>query len=215
MKKLSSLAIALISVLTIAASAQAQTPFFFNKQGVVAEYAIKGPDGTVMSYSKSTVTKIDAVDEKNLTISYNIEAFDANRTALIAPMPMTTVVKNGIVEMAPNTMGMEIEGTVPSYPADITVGREFEYDFTIKMMGVNATTKGKEKVVAREDVTTPAGTFDCFKIESDVTVNIEAMGQTQNVKTTSWISAGIGTVKMESRDGAGNLQMAQELISLK
>lgn len=212
MKKILSMTFTALLAL-VAVSAQAQTPFFLNKQGAEAEYAVKGPDGNVMSYAKSTVTAIDAVDERNFTVSYNVEAFDSNRNAITAPMPMTTVVKDGTVEISPNAMGMEISGTVPSYPANLTVGQQFEYDFALKMMGVDATTKGREKVVARENVTTSAGTFDCFKIEADVTVT--AMGQTQNVKTTSWISAGVGTVKMENRDGAGNLQMAQELILLK
>lgn len=213
MKKILSLAFATLLTLAIVGSVRAQTPFFLNKQGAVAEYAVKTPDGSVMSYARSTVTGIDTVDERNYTVSYNVEAFDGSRNPLAAPMPMTTAIKNGVVEMSPNTMGMEISGKVPSYPADLKVGQEFEYDFSIKMMGMDVATKGKENVVARENITTPAGTFDCFKIEADVTV--QTMGQTQNVKTISWISGGVGNVKTETRDGAGNLQMSQELVSLK
>jgi hypothetical protein len=197
----------------IAASAAAQAPFFLNKPGLVAEYAVKGPDGGVISYARSSVTNIDAVDEGNLTVTYNVEALDASRNPLTTPIPMTTVIKNGVVEMSPNAMGMEITGTVPSYPSNLSVGRQFDYDYAIKMMGIEATTKGKERVTARENITVQAGTFDCYRIESDVTVT--TMGQTQNVKTTSWISAGVGNVRMETRDGAGNMQMSQELVSLK
>lgn len=192
---------------------RAQTPFFLDKEGAVAEYAVKGPDGSVMSYARSTVTGIETVDARNYTVKYTIEALDASRNAMIQPMQMETAIRDGVVEMTPNVMGMEISGKVPSYPADMSVGQQFEYNFSIKMMGMDASTKGSEKVVARENLTTPAGTFDCFKIEADVTVT--AMGQTQNVKITSWISAGIGNVKTENRDGAGNIQMTQELISLK
>ena len=213
MKKILSVALAALAALAFAVSAHAQTPFFLNKQGAVAEYAIKGPDGSVMSYARSTVTKIDLVDESNFTVSYTVEALDANRNALTAPMPMTSVVRNGVVEMAPNAPGMEITGKIPSYPADLAVGREMDYEFTMKMMGIDAVTKGSEKVAARENITIQAGTFDCLRIESDVIVT--AMGQTQNMKTTAWISAGIGNVKSETRDAAGNLQMIQELVSLK
>lgn len=213
MKKILTSAFAALLTVVISASAQAQTPFFLNKQGAVAEYAVKTPDGSVMSYARSTVTGIDAVDARNYTVSYTVEAFDGNHSPMTAPMPMTTVIRDGVVEMAPNMMGMEIEGTVPSYPADLSVGREFEYEFLIKMMGMEVSTAAKEKVSARESLTTPAGTFDCFKIESDMVVT--TMGQTQNMKTVAWISAGVGNVKTETRDGAGNLQMTQELVSLK
>jgi hypothetical protein len=213
MKKLLWAAGAAIFSLATVASASAQTPFFLNKTGAVAEYQVKGPDGSVISIARSTVTAIDAIDDRNFTVSYNIEAFDANHNALTPAMPMTTMVKNGTVEIAPNSMGMEVSGTVPSYPADMSVGYTQEYNFTLKMMGVDAVTSGKEKVVSRESVTTAAGTFNCFKIESSVTV--KAMGQTQNINTVSWITAGVGTVRQETRDGAGNLQMVQELVSLK
>lgn len=213
MKRNISLVFAALLALAVVAPAQAQTPFFLSKEGAVAEYAVKTPDGSVMSYARSTVTGIDATDASNYTVSYNVEAFDGSRNPLAAPMPMTTVIRNGVVEMSPNMMGMEISGTVPAYPADLKVGQEFTYDFSVKMMGMDVATKGKEKVVGRENVTTPAGTFDCYKIESDVTVN--TMGQSQNMKTVSWISAGVGNVRTETRDGAGNLQMSQELVSLK
>jgi hypothetical protein len=213
MKNVFSAAFAALFTLVFVASAQAQTPYFLNKTGAVAEYEVKGPDGSVMSYARSTVTAIDATDSSNYTVSYTAEALDASRNPLTQPMPMTTKVTNGTVEMAPNSMGMEIEGTVPQYRANLAVGDQMEYSFTIKMMGMNVPTAGKEKVLARENLTTPAGTFDCLKIESSITVT--AMGQVQNMKTTSWISAGVGTVKMETRDGAGNMQMVQELVSLK
>ncbi len=213
MKKILTSAFAVLFTLVITASASAQTPFFLDKKGAVAEYAVKTPDGTVMSYARSTVTGIDAVDARNYTVSYNVEAFDGSHSPMTAPMPMTTVIRDGVVEMAPNMPGMEIEGTVPSYPADISVGQEFEYEFSIEMMGMKVSTSAREKVTARENITTPTGTFDCYKIESDMTV--VTMGQTQSVKSVAWISAGVGNVKTETRDGAGNLQMTQELVSLK
>jgi hypothetical protein len=212
MKKILFPAFAMLFLLACA-TAQQQTPFFLNKQGAVAEYAIKGPDGALISYARSTVTTIDSVDEQNFTVSYNVEALDANRNAIAAPTPMTTIIKDGTAEIAPNAMGMEIVGKVPSYPANLSEGQEFEYNFTLKMMGVEAVTKAKEKVSAHEEITTPAGKFDCFKIESNITVT--TMGQTQNMKTITWMSAGIGIVKMETRDTSGNIQVSQELVSLK
>jgi hypothetical protein len=213
MKKTMISAFAALFTLVTLASASAQTPFFLNKKGAVAEYVIKTPDGNVMSYARTTVTGIDATDDRNYTVSYTAEVLDGSRSPMTAPMEMTTVVKDGAVEMAPNAMGMEITGELPSYPANLSVGQTFNYEYFIEMMGMKVSTSATEKVTAREKVTTPAGTFDCFKIETDQIVS--AMGQKQELKSISWISAGIGNVKSETRDGAGALQMTQELVSLK
>jgi hypothetical protein len=212
MKKIFSAALVALS-LSIAASAQAQTPFFLNKAGAIAEYDTKGPDGSTLTVTRMTVTGINTTDELNYSIAYNVEVFDASRNPMTAPLKMTTNVKNGAVEMSQAVPGMEIEGTMPSYPADMAVGYNQEYSSTVKMMGMSASTSGKERVVARESLTTPAGTFDCFKSEAELTV--KTMGQTQNMKTVSWLSPGIGVVKQETRDGAGTLQSTQELVSLK
>jgi hypothetical protein len=213
MKKIMIVAFAALFTLAVTFSTQAQTPFFLDKVGAVAEYVVKNPKGKVTSYTRSTVTEIDAQDAGNLTVTYTGETFDKDHKSLTAPITMTTIIRDGVVEIAPNnTFGMEITGTVPSYPANLSVGQEFEYEYFIKMMGMKVTTTSKEKVTAHEEVTTPAGSFDCYKIEADMTVK---MGITQNVKTVTWIAAGVGNVKIETYDSKGKLQTTQELISLK
>ncbi|MDR2894422.1 MAG: hypothetical protein LBU97_03050 [Alistipes sp.] len=218
MKKIIATPLAALLTLTFtfafAASAQAQNdPFLLFKEGAVAEYEIKGPGGAVLSYARSTVTAIDRTDDRNFTITINAEAMGPDRKAVAPATAMTSVVKNGTVMVAPNTMGMEIEGTLPSYPSDMAVGYTHEYSFTIKMMGMDAVTSGIEKAVARESVTTPAGTFDCVKTESAMTVKV--MGQTQQMKVVSWIARGVGAVKTETHDNAGSLMASQTLVSLK
>jgi hypothetical protein len=208
------LAIAAIFTLS-AATLSAQTPFFLNSVGAEAEYAIKGPDGAAMAYSRSVVKSIEAKDDANYTITYTTEALSADHMQLATPVTTTAEVKDGTVSIAPSTGGMEgatLEGTFPSYPADMAIGQTFEYAFTMKIMGMTADTRGRDTVVAQESVTTAAGTFDCFKIESEVTVN--AMMQSMVTKVVTWISAGVGNVKAETYMG-GKLQMTQELVSLK
>jgi len=52
------------------------------------------------------------------------------------------------------------------------------------------------KVVNKEDVTTPAGTFDCYVISSDV--HSKAGFVNMNFETKEWISEGVGVVRSES-----------------
>ena len=213
MKKIITVAFAAIFASTIAVSAQAQKPFFLDKQGAEAEYVLKDAKGAVTSYTKSVVTAIEATDAKNFTVTYSSEVFDKNHKSLAAPVASTITVKDGAVETTPIMEGVEIEGTLPAYPAELSVGQVMEYSFSMKTMGIKSTTSGKNTVVAKESVTTPAGTFDCFKVEGET--SSKALMSTTKIKTTSWIAAGVGTVKAEIYDGKGKLQSSQELTSLK
>lgn len=212
-KKLFFVALATLFVLTVATSAQAVEPFFLNKQGVEAEYAIKDAKGTITSYTKSVVTSLSSADPKNFTITFTSEVFDKNRKSLASPVTSTVSVKDGAVDVTPAIEGVEIEGSMPSYPASLSVGQVLNYSFSMKTMGVKTTTSGKNTVAAKESVTTAAGTFDCFKIEGEVST--KALLQTTKIKTTSWIAEGIGAVKTETYDGKGKLQMSMELVSKK
>ncbi len=51
------------------------------------------------------------------------------------------------------------------------------------------------KVIAKESVTTPAGTFSCWKITEQDQVKV---GVSINYTTTQWICPGVGLVKQES-----------------
>ncbi len=213
MKKLFPLAFATLFTLAIAVSAQAAEPFFLNKKGAEAEYAIKDAKGAVTSYTKSVVTEISSTDARNFTVTYTAEVFDKNHKSLAAPVTSTVTVKNGAVDTTPVMDGVEIEGTLPSYPDNLSVGQVMEYSFSMKMMGMKTTTEGKNTVAAKESVTTPAGTFDCYKIESET--SSKAMLKTTKVKSISWIAEGIGTVKSETYDGKDKLLSAMELVAKK
>jgi hypothetical protein len=76
----------------------------------------------------------------------------------------------------------------------------------MQMMEMNITFTDR-KVVSKENVTTPAGTFECYKIS--MTVNsaskIFGMNSNQTSKSVSYYSKGVGTVKTETFDKKGNL----------
>lgn len=62
------------------------------------------------------------------------------------------------------------------------------------------------KVEAKENVTTPAGTFDCYKISSKMTMQNQ-MGVTMTTEFSSieWIAPRVGVVKSESYNKNGKL----------
>jgi hypothetical protein len=55
------------------------------------------------------------------------------------------------------------------------------------------------KVTGKESITTPAGTFDCYKISNKITLQNQ-MGINMTIKMTStdWISKNVGMVKTET-----------------
>ena len=115
----------------------------------------------------------------------------------------------------PNTLqGMgDLEVTVDAtelvMPSELKPGMELN-DGTIEMTaasgGVNVmsfTTNVKNrKVEGMETITTPAGTFECFKISQDVEVR-----SIMSVKTSSieWVAENVGVVKSESYNKKGKL----------
>ena len=59
------------------------------------------------------------------------------------------------------------------------------------------------KVVAKEKVTTPAGSWDCFKItyKSKMRIKTMGIGMPMNIEGTEWFAPGFGVVKTESKHG--------------
>ena len=63
------------------------------------------------------------------------------------------------------------------------------------------------KVTAEEQVTTEAGTFDCYKITYDQTVTMKIMGMERknNFQGAEWFSKDAGMIKSESYNDKGKL----------
>jgi hypothetical protein len=198
----------------------AQDAYFLNKQGAEAEYVIKDGKGNALSYTKMVVTDVKKKNANNISITYTTEAFNKDKKSLMPPITVTIDVVDGVVIFDPKAMmgeagaNIEISGTYPSFPATLEVGNDIgEYSYTTKVMGISTTVSGTNKVTAKEEVKTDAGSFDCFKVESEISTKV--ILKAAKTKTTSWYAKNIGTVKTEAYDNKGKLQSVQELISLK
>ncbi len=208
--------LAALAVVTTVTPARAQTPFFLDRVGAAAEYVHRDGNGRVESYTRNVVTDISAADPLNHTVTYTVENFNKNRRSKGAPSVNRRVVRDGVVEMTPppEAKNFRLEGEqIQFQAADMAVGQVSEVAFSTTIMGIKTHTKMRSTVVAREPVTTPAGTFDCFKIRADMTVT--ALGVDVKMVSTSWATRGVGMVKTELRDEDGELGAVQELISLE
>lgn len=206
--------------LLFSTSVQAQDPYFFSQKGMVVEYSVADAKGDIQSYSKSTVTDLKKKDAKNFTVTYATEVFDKNRKSLAAPVSVTVEIVDGVITFDPAaSMGeaganAEITGTYPSFPTNLEVGQDLgAYEYKMKMMGMTSTVSGKSKVTAKEKITTKGGSFDCYKVESEI--SSKALMSSTKVSSASWYARGIGAVKTETYDKKGNIQAVQELVSLQ
>lgn len=113
-------------------------------------------------------------------------------------------------------MEMTIEGGDMTFPSSLAVGQTLPDAYisikagsggmTIMNMELHITHR---KVEAKETITTPAGTFDCFRMSEDVSMKMMFSVKSHSV---SWMAPGAGLVKQESYDDKGKL-MGKELLT--
>jgi hypothetical protein len=165
------------------------------KKAAIIDYTIlnktqkpQGEVATMKSSIKDEKGKIIAETEYDVTCDGNKVSIDYK--SMVSPMMMEQF-KN---------MEYDISGTDLEIPNDLSVGQSLpdaEMIMKISMSGINMNMElniTNRKVIGKENVTTPAGTFDCYVITSDMTTKM-GVSQTSNAK--QWISEGVGMVKQE------------------
>ncbi|MDT0606890.1 TapB family protein [Croceitalea rosinachiae] len=112
---------------------------------------------------------------------------------------------------------IDISGTNIEIPNNLSVGQDLgdaELIMAMSMSGIKMNTEVKttdRKVIAKETVTTPAGTFDCYVLTS--TISSKAMMAKMTFTDKLWLSEGVGIVKQESYNKKGKLDSRMELAS--
>tara|TARA_Y100001933_G_scaffold199254_1_gene200175 strand:+ start:11142 stop:11732 length:591 start_codon:yes stop_codon:yes gene_type:complete len=107
---------------------------------------------------------------------------------------------------------MDISGTDVELPNNLSVGQELpDANVSVKMKmggGINMNTyieNINRKVEKQENVTTPAGTFDCYVVYSENKTKLIT------TKQRTWLAEGIGMVKQESYNKKGKLMTSMVL----
>jgi hypothetical protein len=125
----------------------------------------------------------------------------------------------GMGNMSSEDMQIIIEGGKLALPSSLKTGDMLangDMTMTMSAGGVKvmtvAVTISNRKVEAQEKLTTPAGTFDCYKITYDLTTKM--MG-TQQVKGVEWYAKNVGLIKQETYDSKGKLAGYMLLTALK
>ncbi|UII78413.1 DUF3108 domain-containing protein [Flagellimonas sp. CMM7] len=112
---------------------------------------------------------------------------------------------------------MDISGTNVEIPNNLSVDQELadgELIVAMSMSGIKMNTEVKttdRKVIGKESVTTPAGTFDCYVLAS--TISSKAMMAKMTFTDKVWLAKDIGIVKQETFNKKGKLSSRMELAS--
>ncbi len=193
--------------------------YFPVKSGTFIETKSYDAKGKLTGTNQQTILAVEPL-ANGLSMKIKSEQFDEKDVSIFA-QDLGFRCEDGVFYMDmknfldPNTMGgmkdmeMTIDGLDLEYPNVLQVGQtlkdgDIRIGFSSSGMSImNMTVKIlNRKVEAIESVTTPAGTFECFKLTYDTEVKT-IMKMT--VKSTQWIAKNIGAVKTETYDKKGKL----------
>ncbi|WP_282089320.1 hypothetical protein [Aquimarina algiphila] len=171
---------------------------------IISEYRVKEVESTG---GQSIITiAMDLTDGRNNKhiISSSFKARCSGRTTHLDP---ESFIAPGILDQY-SDMEYSITGDDISIPNHLEVDQELpnasvHMSVNAGIMNINTTTTMSDrKVIAKEEITTPAGTFDCYVITY---TNTLSMGMAKTFYSKQWISEGVGMVKEETRKSNGRL----------
>ena len=186
--------------------------YFPMSKGAIMETTTYNEKGKPQTISTITITDIekktdgvklnihsDIVDEKGKSLSsadYDAQcangAFSINMKSMLSAEQMEA--------WKDMTVTMEADDII--YPLEFTPGQllkdaHLKVNISMNNMNLPGTTIDitKRKIEGQETLTTPAGTFDCIKISSNIKVKNIIGFETQSVE---WLSKGNGVIRTES-----------------
>ncbi|MCY7350318.1 MAG: hypothetical protein LH606_06590 [Cytophagaceae bacterium] len=206
------LMMALLSANLDALSQDCKNYYFMNK-GAEVEMTVYDRKGEVDGrnvYKVNEVKNSSNRTEANVsTVSYNNKGKEQMSTG-----NMTVICEGGMYSadlrnlVSPEMMGgmkgmdVRVTGNMAEYPSSLQPGMALkDANMTAEpttegmaLMRLSVSLKNR-KVEGKESITSPAGTFDCYKITYDASVKT-IIGI--NFQATEWFAPGFGVVKTES-----------------
>lgn len=199
--------------LGLAFSAFAQSPFTCTTEGAELHYMTTDAKGNESSTSVVKVKKVKSAGD-TFSITQETQLY-INGTAFTKPIETTSTVRDGdVVVDFSGGLSLAAEGAGFVLPKRLATGLELPTgEVTVEVSGL----KVKQditfhKVVAKEDLTVPAGTYECYVVERQYTAKMLGMKVAGSMKT--WYARGIGAVKTDTYDKKGKLSSSQILTEV-
>lgn len=223
MKRLTIVIVALVASL-VSLSGQNLDLFFSVTQGDSFTYTIYSPDGEVEYKYSCTNKEVNGADLSDASVVYEYQFWKGDGKPLFADegkmdMKITLNSEGTTSYMYDMKKSMAIQdvvtmGDISSLPSELKVGQSVpdgKINIKVKSVGASFLITDR-KVVAIEDVTTPAGTFKGYNME-EVQTN-KVLVSTKSFRIVTWYAKNIGCVKQEVYDKKGKLLRTLELTSL-
>ncbi|MDD3901264.1 MAG: hypothetical protein VB024_12980 [Dysgonamonadaceae bacterium] len=203
---------------------------YFPSEGTVLTYHNLDKKGKIES---KIVYKVESVKQsgENADVTYFVESYGKKDELVFKDritfkkegdklfFDMSNFVNKGAfqqngeipatVEIEGNSLEVPINGTAGQSLPDANMTIASDMGFVKLKMTTNIVNR---KVDDIEDLTVPAGTFNCMKISGDVSGKI--LGMNMSGKSVQWYSSGIGMVKSETYDKKGELSGSMVLVAV-
>lgn len=208
-----------ISAALMACASFAQTPFANMTKGSTLTYQELDQKGKVKSSYSDTVTEVTGGENNTWFVTTEKVYSDVN----VPSMTLTSKITRGTVKAfdaltaASNGSQLDVtfDGFIPTIPCKLAAGQVLGTGVVEMTIG-GMTTEVEitdNNVVAEETLTTPAGTFECFVIETKVSSRV--LGMTVKGTAKNWYARGIGCVKSESYNAKGKVTASRILVETK
>ena len=228
MKK--SILVSIISlIITGVLSAQTCNFYYPTKEGTILEYAHYDKKGKISGTSEQKITTITKTPD-GMKAEIAVKSKDAKGQEVFN-QNMTVKCENGIFYFSMDNyidqssmsaykdMDVVVKGDDLQIPADLKPGEMLNngsITMTVenggmKLMNMTVSITNR-KVDGKEEITTPAGTFECYKISYDATTKMMITIRTKGVE---WYAKDVGLVKSESYMSNGKLAGSTVLTDLK
>lgn len=193
------------------------------------EYTSYNKKGKVESSTTSTITTVEASGSAAVASVSSSIRDDKGKEQFAGAYEVRC--ENGIITMDASSlispamqqsfasMEVSIDGDGLVLPSKLEPGQMLpDASTTIKAgsggvniinMTVNITNR---KVLGREEITTPAGIFNCYKISQDTDVK---MMIAKTMTSIDYYAEGVGVVRSETYDKKGNLEGYMELTKFE
>lgn len=196
----------------------AQEGYFNSTVGSTLKWVIHDGSGDLFGYCHETLVSLKG-DMKDADIKYSYMFYDKDNESVIGskPFEFEATIENGKTRAYVNNVTKALKsgdympvGDISSIPAGIKVGDNLaDTEIQVKVLTVFTARNiyNNRRVTARETVSVPAGSFDCFLVEDD-----EFFSGAGPFHVKTWVTKGKGIVKQIIYKKDGSVNQTLELI---
>ena len=176
----------------------------YNKKGdLVGKQVYKVSDFKLSGPGSSATLNTQMIDKKGKTIMTGLNQIQCKNGVIMMDMKMN-IPQTTAFNSANAKSDVYIE-----YPSVMTVGEtlkaghmQMDVDNNGLQQSITIDVENR-KVQGKQTVTSPAGSWECFKITNTTKMKINTMGIgiPINMEVTEWFAPGAGIIKTESRSG--------------